>query len=433
MLETIDISGIGSQMQGVGRLRDGRVAFVPFVLPGERVHAEFEDAASGRFVWGVYREVPSAAPERVRPDCPYYGTCGGCQTRHMTYAASLRFKRQIVTDALTRIGGFDDVQVRETIAPDNPLRARNKAEYPISGETIGAYAEKSHRILPLEDCLLQAEASALALRETARALHEGRLGREMRFLVTRVSCRGEMMLTLSGMSAQPAGMRFLSELSGVKSVWYCRLAQRPKHALDGVCTHVSGERTLTETLLGLRFSVSPQSFFQVNAQQAERLYGAALEAAGLSEPGEKRVLDAYCGAGTITLAAAGRCREALGVEIVPQAVRDAKENARANGLSDRARFLTGDAAQVIPRRISAGERFDAILLDPPRRGAEEALLTAIADARPERIAYVSCDPGTLARDLKRLAARGYRIAWAQPVDMFPFTSHVETVAAMVRT
>ena len=145
------------------------------------------------------------------------------------------------------------------------------------------------------------------------------------------------------------------------------------------------------------------------------------------------MLDAYCGAGTITLAAAGRCREALGVEIVPQAVRDAKENARANGLSDRARFLTGDAAQVIPRRISAGERFDAILLDPPRRGAEEALLTAIADARPERIAYVSCDPGTLARDLKRLAARGYRIAWAQPVDMFPFTSHVETVAAMVRT
>ncbi len=216
----------------------------------------------------------------------------------------------------------------------------------------------------------------------------------------------------------------------MRSIYHCALKKRPAHALDGLCTRVWGAETITETLCDLNFQISPQTFFQVNTPQAERLYDLALEAAGLRP--DSRVLDAYCGCGTITLAAARRAGHVLGVEIVPPAISDAKRNASANGLRGKADFVCADAAQEIPRRIKAGEKFDSIIVDPPRKGCDPALIESLIQTQVPRISYVSCDPGTLARDVKLLCAGGYSLEWATPVDMFPGTMHVETVVLLSR-
>lgn len=438
-MEEILIHGAGSELQGVGRMADGRAAFVPAALPGERVRVEVTKNAQ-RFCEARLVDVLFASEARRTPDCPHYGRCGGCQARHMNYEETLKLKRQRVTDALTRIGGVQQPEVRPTIGCAQPNRARNKAEFPIGrnekGEfVIGAYASGSHRVVALQDCLLQKEPAARALRWFAQRLKTLKCASHLTALVTRVNREGMLMATICAdapvipelQALVPEMTRALPEL---KSVYFLKQNRRPAHALDGVCTLLWGEKTLEDTLLGLRFELSPQSFFQVNPEQTEILYEHALRAAGLSEECDARVLDAYCGAGTITLAAARRTKFAVGVEIVAPAIADAKRNARTNGLESRVRFLCADAAQAIPSLIASGERFDAAILDPPRKGADEALLKSLAKAQIPRIAYVSCDPATLARDVKRLSESGYRLQWAQPVDMFPWTGHVETVCLL---
>jgi len=419
-METIGIKGIGSELQGVGRLRDGRAAFVPFSIPGEVVEVEVERDC-GRYVEARAVRIVEPSPARVEPDCPTYGLCGGCQARHMAYPESLVLKRQRVEDALKRLGGFEAPDVRATIGIEDPLRARNKAEYAIADGKIGAFRLDSREIVPLSDCLLQRPESAAALKRLSGVNLEG-----LRFAVTRVNRAGELMLTLSGDGDRPP----FSAFPGAKSLYYCKLKPRPQHALDGECRHVAGAERLEEVLLGFRFSLHPQSFFQVNVDQAERMYAIALDALELR--GDETVLDAYAGAGTITLAAAQRAKAAVGVEISKPAVDDAKESARRNGLSDRARFALGDAAVEIPKLAKGGARFDAAILDPPRRGADARVLDELVRLSPARIAYISCDPGTLARDLKKLAEGGYALQWAQPVDMFAYTGHVETVCLMSR-
>ena len=416
-MESIEITGIGSDLQGVGRLADGRAVFVPGALPGERVEIEIVKDG-GRFCEASLCAVLEPSADRLESPCPHAGRCGGCQARHMRYEKSLALKRQVVYDALSRIGGVADPVVRETLGCASPLRTRNKAEYPIAWQdgrpVIGVYAGGSREIIPLEDCLLQAGPSVLALRWFSAHLSGIPGSRQLRFLVTRVNRAGELMLILCGDAPILGEIEKLSPalhvaLPMLKSLWYCQLNRRFTHALDGRCTRVSGVAVLEETLLGLRFEISPQSFFQVNPPQAEVLYAQALEAAGL-EPGcGLRVLDAYCGAGTITLAAARLSKSAVGIEIVTPAIENAKKNAAVNGLKDRARFICGDAAREIPRLLARGERFDAAILDPPRKGADAALLDALIAAGIPRIAYVSCNPATLARDVKRLAAGGYHL------------------------
>ncbi len=452
-MERIRITGAGSELQGVGRLSDGRAVFVPGALPGEEVEIEISREAR-RFCEGRLLRVLEVSPERVEPACPHAGSCGGCAARHMRYGATLRMKRQRVVDALERIGGVSAPLVFETIGCAEPERCRNKAEYGVEAHNsqvrVGPMEGRSHRVLPVSDCLLQTPQSVRALRWLTAHLAEYDCAPRIRDLVTRTSRAGELAVVLSGVGRSQGDARDLAEamrrdLPELISVHYCALKPRPAHALDGECAHVLGARTMTDALLGLSFELSPQSFFQVNPPQAEALYRRALEAIGLGEEasGELasprarraegaplRVLDAYCGAGTITLAAAARGAQCTGVEIVAPAVENARRNAERNGLSGRARFLCGDAAREIPRLIAGGERFDAAILDPPRRGAEAALLNALAEAEIPRLAYVSCDPGTLARDVKLLTGRGYALRWAQPVDMFPWTGHVETVALL---
>ena len=440
MMEKVNIHGVGSEMQGVGRLADGRAVFVPGALPGEQVEIEITRDAQ-RFCEAKLLRVAEASPERIQPTCAYYGSCGGCSARHMNYEYSLQLKRQRVYDALSRIGGVEKPTVFETIGCKEVERSRNKAEYAVemrNGKiSIGCFAAKSHRVIPIEDCLLQKEESIRLMRWLQENLVSYGCASRIRYLVTRVNRAGEMCAVLSADAPVQGEIKRMSAammqaVPEVKSLYFCKLKMRPSHALDGECTHIAGEKTMHDTLMGLDFELSPQSFFQVNPVQAEVLYKKALEDADLPGSEDKRILDAYCGAGTITLSAAKYAKSALGVEIVPPAIENAKRNARRNGLDGKAKFVCADAAREIPKRIAAGERFDAAIVDPPRKGVEAALLHAMADAKIPVISYVSCNPSTLARDVKILTERGYHLSWAQPVDMFPWTEHVECACRLTR-
>ena len=439
-MERVEITGIGSQLQGVGRLADGHAAFVPGAIPGEVVDVRIE-REKGRFCEASLCAVWAPSPDRIAPACPHAGVCGGCQGRHIRYERTLALKRQIVADALRRIGGIESPEVLETIGCDAPERCRNKAEYPIAMQdgrpVIGMHEAASSRVVPIDDCLLQAPQSARALRWFAERLPALSCAGHLKYLVTRVNRAGELMLVICGdapVQSEILGLlkALQAALPALDSLWFCQLNRRAAHALDGRCVKLWGADALDETLLGLEFDISPQSFFQVNPAQTEKLYAAALDAAGVAPGCGLNVLDAYCGAGTITLAAARHARRATGIEIVAPAVDDAKQNALRNGLADNTRFFCADAAREIPRLLARGERFDAAILDPPRKGCDAALLRALIDARIPTLACVSCNPATLARDVKLLAAGGYQLRWARPVDMFPWTGHVETVVKLTR-
>lgn len=439
-MERIEITGVGSELQGVGRLADGKTAFVPGAIPGETVDIEIV-RDKGRFCEASLCAVAIPSPDRILPACPNAGICGGCQARHMRYGATLELKRRVVIDALSRIGGIEAPRVLGALGCDAPDRARNKAEYPIALQdgamVIGARERGGRRVVPLTECLSQSEASVRALRWFAERLNAMPGAAHLKYLVTRSNRRGELMAVLCADAPVQAALASLGsalhgDLPELKSLWLCHLNRRPAHALDGRCVRLFGAEALSETLLDLSFTVSPQSFFQVNPRQTEALYTAALEAAGIAPGCGLNVLDAYCGAGTITLAAARWARFATGIELVPPAIEDAKRNARRNGLADKARFICADAAREIPRLLARGERFDAAILDPPRKGADAALLAALARAAIPVISYVSCNPATLARDVKLLRETGYALEWARPVDMFPWTGHVESVVKLTR-
>ena len=417
---------------------DGRAAFVPGAIPGEVVGIEITQE-KGRFCEASLSAVLEPSPDRAEAACPHAGACGGCQGRHMAYGLTLELKRQIVYDALTRLGGVEAPDVRETLGCDAPERYRNKAEYPIAWQdgrpVIGMHATASSRVVPIDDCLLQAPQSNQALRWFAARLPALPCARQLKYLVTRVNRAGELMLVVcADAPVRPEIEKLIpvlkSDLPELKSLWFCQLNRRPAHALDGRCARLWGAEALKETLLGLEFEVSPQSFFQVNPVQTERLYACALDAAGIGPGCGLNILDAYCGAGTITLSAARQAKSALGIEIVAPAIADAKRNAQRHGLAGRTRFICGDAAREIPRLLARGERFDAAILDPPRKGCDAALLKALIAAEIPVLSYVSCNPATLARDVKLLSAGGYKLEWARPVDMFAWTGHVETVCRL---
>ena len=422
----IHITGSGSELQGVGRLSDGRAVFVPGALPGEDVEIEITELKD-RFAKGALKKVLTPSTDRVTPDCPYYGSCGGCAARHMNYDCALRLKREKVYNALTRIGGLKDPVVEDTLPSPLVSGYRNKAEFARDNGRVGVFEEGSHSVIDVDSCLLQDE-KANALLGYLKA-NIGKL--PVRYIVTRVNSACEVMLTLS--LSYPTDISDLAksvteQFDFVKSVYACRLSLRPAHALDGPCTLVTGKETLTETLCGLTFSVSPRSFFQVNRLQAERLYDTAISMAGLT--GTENVCDIYCGAGTISLCAAKSAAHVTGIEIVPDAIRDAKENAKHNHLPNTT-FLCGDAAKLYPA-LSKKTPFDTVITDPPRAGMDKAVVDALLANPPKRIVYVSCDPGTLARDIKRLTTDGtFRMEKAVPADMFPGTHHVETVCSLV--
>ena len=434
---TARIEGYSSEGLGIARI-DGQVVFVHGAVRGELcrvlVMKVLKNAAFGKVT-----ELLEPSPERREPDCPYYGRCGGCDFRHLSYREELWAKRQRVQDALTRLGG-SDVEVEEILGAADPLYYRNKSQYPVSAGKVGFYRARTHDVVDIEHCLIQkpqADAAAAALRDYLRDFavpsYDEKTGRGLlRHLYVRTNRRGESLVCVL---ANGERLPHEEELVG-------RLRRAVPDCVGvvlGVNTRrgntILGERyrtlwgadTLEDELCGLTFRLSVPSFYQVNRDQAEVLYRKAVEYAGLT--GGELVVDLYCGAGTITQVMAGGAGRVIGAEIVPEAIEDARENACRNGI-ENVEFFCGDAAQLAADFAGRGLRPDVICVDPPRKGLAPGVIAAAAQMAPQRVVYVSCDPGTLGRDVKRFAEYGYRVQRAAACDLFPGTRHVETVVLL---
>ena len=434
----LTVDSFGAQGEGVARY-EGMPVFIPLALPGERVRALIVKVEK-RYAFGKVLAVLAAAPQRVQPPCPYYPRCGGCACQHMDYAAQLDFKRAQVENCMRHIAGLE-VPVAPVLGMETPWHYRNKIAMPVAGTAqkpqIGYYAPRSHRVIDVERCLLAQDASERACAAVRRWMiaegiapyqeetHTGVL----RHVMTRVSRRGQLMLVLViNAKRLPHADSLLALLQNdvPELISLCvSVHMKPGNVILGeTCQTIWGADRLEDTLCGNRFFLSPLSFFQINPQQTERLYRAALDFAALT--GRERVADLYCGAGTISLMLARGAAHVTGIEIVPDAIRDARKNAEINGVSN-ADFLCAPAEEALPRLVAQGLRPDVIVLDPPRKGADAAVLQAILRCAPPRVVYVSCNPATQARDARILCEGGYRAAACQPVDMFCQTAGVETV------
>ena len=413
------ITGLTHQGAGVCR-SGGRAVFVAGALPEELWQVRIVKATRTA-VWGRGEALLEPSPLRQEPVCPHFGRCGGCAAMHMDYALELRFKLEWVLGAETTEG------------------YRNKAVYNFApGPVCGFYRPRSHQVIPVERCLLQPEVfdrAAGALlewmkRENILAYDETTGRGLIRHLFLRKTSTHFAACIVAAGDMVPGAVEALRgacpELTGVL---LCKNSRPGNVILDGPVRLLWGCSTVEETVCGAALELSPLTFFQVNTAQAERLYALAGQYA---EPAGKTVLDLYCGAGAIGLAAARDAARLIGSDIVPDAVANARRNAAKNGVMN-AEYIRGDAAAVAAKLAADGLRPDVIITDPPRKGMDEAVLTAIAAMGPARLVYVSCDPGTLARDLKRLAELGYTAEKCAAVDMFPRTYHVETVALMTRT
>ena len=437
---TVTVERFGGEM-GIAHL-DGLTMFVQGALPGETVTARAQKVEKTHAFLKTLR-VLTPSESRVTPPCPYYEKCGGCVCQHMTYEASLSMKRERVRDALSRIGGLD-VAVQPVIGMDDPWHYRNKTALPVGGEKgapqIGFYAPRSHRIIDIDGCLIAKkesdEVSAILRRWMEKfeiePYHEETRTGLIRHVMSRVSRSGQVMAVVVATAASLPHERELTAMlrAGVPGLCslYLNINRRGDNVILGPESRLLyGEERLQDTLCGLQYALSPQSFFQVNPIQTEKLYQTAVDFAGLT--GSELVADLYCGAGTISLLLARHAKKVVGIEIVPQAIRDAEENARVNGVSN-AEFHAAAAEDLLPQMVAQGLRPDVIVLDPPRKGCEEPVLRAIAAAAPRRVVYVSCDPATLARDAKILCANGYQADQCQPVDMFCWTGHCETVCLL---
>ena len=437
---TAEITGYTSEGLGVALL-DGQVGFVHGGVRGERCTVPILRVQT-QVAFAKVRAVLASAPGRQAADCPHYPSCGGCAFRHVTYQEELEAKRQRVEDALRRVGGAD-IAVSEILPSPQTLRYRNKGQFPVGpGGEIGFYRARSHQVIPVSDCLLQHPAAnriAGALREYMRTFrvpgYDERTGEGLvRHLYVRTSVAGEALVCVVVNGERLPHEEELAE--GIRRAWpdtagvVLNTNKRNTNVILGEQYRTLwGTDRLEDTLCGLHFSLSIPSFYQVNRDQAERLYAKAMALAGLT--GRETVLDLYCGTGTITLAMAGRARRVIGAEIVAPAIEDARRNAAANGITN-AEFFCGDAGEVAARLAVEDLRPDVITVDPPRKGLGEDVVAAIARMAPERVVYVSCDPATLGRDVKRFVAAGYRLREAAAVDMFPRTAHVETAALLER-
>ena len=430
----------GQDAQGVCR-QDGIAVFVPGLLPGERARVRIVKPEK-RYAFGRIEELLEKSPNRAEPFCPIYKRCGGCVCQHMTYETSLAFKRRQVQDLLERVGGLS-IEVPPVLGMAHPFGYRNKGAYPVAQvggvPACGFFAPRSHDLIPLPQngCAIQGEDSAKAtqavlawMRQNNVPAYDELTGRGLvRHIMTRSTTHGELMVVLVVTRADIPKAGQLIELlkaavSGLCSICLSINSRRTNVILGTDIRILWGKGTMEDTLCGLRFSVSPLSFFQVNPAQTEKLYGLALEYAGLT--GSETVVDAYCGAGTISLLLAQKAKKVIGIEIVPEAIQNANENAVRNHI-ENAEFHVGATEDLLPRLIADGLRPDVIVLDPPRKGCEPAVLDAIIAAAPKRVVYVSCGAPTLARDAKLLVEGGYTAEKVQCVDMFCWTGAVETV------
>ena len=436
---TTHIQGYSSEGHGVCRINE-RAVFVPGTIRGEGWRVKILKVTKS-VAYGKAEELLLEAAARISPDCPVYPRCGGCALRHMSYDEECSFKRTRVNDALARIGGLS-LEVEEIRGAREITEYRNKAIYALgngeNGVVNGYFRARSHDIIPVSRCLLvpeSADAATQAVLDWMRenrvpAYNEQRCSGLVRHVFVRAAQDGSVLLCLVSAGEIPNSYALVeavrSAVPGLTGVVLNINKTRGNTVLAGRFKKLWGNDFVFERLCGLEFRLSPASFFQINTEQAQVLYDLARE---FAEPADKNVLDLYCGTGTIGLSMAREARRITGAEIVEEAVKDARENARRNGI-ENAEFILGDALDCARELAARGERPDVIIVDPPRKGLAPGVCEAIAEMSPERVVYVSCDPGTLARDLKIFTGLGYETRRTVAVDMFPRTAHVETVVLL---
>ena len=449
----IHIDDFTKNGEGIGHT-EGYTLFVKDAVIGDTVRAVVTRPKK-HYAYAKALEITDPSPDRVPAVCPEARRCGGCTLQEYRYEAQLQWKQAYVAQTLRKIGGLEGTEVRETLGMERPLRYRNKAQYPVGrvrtpgGGTeteAGFYAGHTHYLIPVRDCLLTDAKNEAILATIIRHMRECHAepydemsgkGLLRHILIRKGMHSGEILvcMVVNGRSVPEA--RKLAEavltVKGVKSV-SLNVNTRPGNVILGdEIIPLSGDPWICDTLGGLVFRISPKSFYQVNPVQTEVLYSEVKKAAALS--GKEIVYDLYCGIGTISLYLAAEAAEVYGVEIVPQAIQDAKVNAELNRIRN-AYFYTGAAEDLVVKGLFKegvpAPKPDVVVVDPPRKGCDVRLLDTILKLNPERIVYVSCDPATLARDLKHLTEGGYRVRYAQPVDMFPQTCHVETICLLTR-
>ena len=441
----IEITGQTHEGLGVGRV-DGMAVFVQGAIAGEKVVAKIIKVMKNYAVARI-ESFMERSPDRAEPFCPVYKRCGGCNLQHMTYERTLQFKRQVVIDNLERIGGLEGIQVEPVIGMETPKRYRNKAQYPVgmgkNGPIAGFFAPRSHEIIQAEECGIQHPSSDLAKNTVLEFIKADRIPVYdeithkglIRHVVVKVGfMTGEVMVILVSTGPNiPKKDKLVSLLKeripGLASI-VVNVNDKPGNVILGSKNiTLYGKDTIEDKLGDLLFEISPLSFYQVNPEQTLVLYNKAVEYAGLT--GEETVFDLYCGIGTISLFAAGKAKKVIGVESVPEAVEAARRNAERNRINN-AEFYCGNAEEVVPELYRQGMQADVVIVDPPRKGCDEVLLKTLIDMAPQRIVYVSCNPSTLARDMKVLHGSGYEPQKVQPVDMFPWTNHVEAIILLQR-
>ncbi len=440
---TLKIDGMTAEGAGVAH-HDGLAVFVQNTAVGDEIEAHIIKAKKN-YAIGKINKLIRPSKDRIEPDCEVAGRCGGCCFRHINYAAELKIKQQRVEDAFKRIGHLN-VDIDEIEASPITDSYRNKAQYPVGRDTrdnsplIGFYAFNSHRIVPFKECKLQSPVFKDILDIFENWMEENNVsvydelketGLLRHLYIRRAYFTGEVMVcvVINGDNI-PFCNALLDELKagipGFKTLVINKNRAKTNVILGPECKVVFGDGYIHDNLLGCKFRISPLSFYQVNSVQCENLYFKAMEFAGLT--GKEVVLDLYCGTGTIGLTMARSAGKLIGVEIVPQAVEDAKLNAKENGITN-AEFYCGDAAVIVENfKISP----DVIIVDPPRKGLDEKLIHTIDNMAPRRIVYISCDPATLARDCASFNKLGWNIERVSPFDMFPRTAHVETVVLMTQ-
>ncbi len=436
------IDDIGNDGEGIGKI-EGFTVFVKDALPQEKVSVKIVKVKKN-FAYGRLMEIIEPSENRVQPKCGVYKRCGGCSLQHLSYEAQLDFKTKKVYDALTRIGGFKNPTVERAVGMDNPFYYRNKAQFPVgkdkNGVKIGFYAPRSHDIVDVEECIIQNKINRQIndiircfITEEGIEPYDESTGRGLlRHIVTRVGfVTGEVLvcLVVNGRKIPSSEklVKKLRDIKGVKGIVLNVNTKKTNVILGDEIIVLWGQNFITDYIGNVKFEVSIKSFYQVNPLQTKVLYEKALELAGLS--GDENVLDLYCGIGTISLFLAQKAKNVIGIEIVEQAVKDAERNAEINGFKN-ARFIAGSAEEVIPDIYKNGFKPDLIVVDPPRKGCDSVVIDTIVKMSPQKVVYVSCDPSTLARDLKILCERGYKFDKVHVVDQFCHSTHVETVILM---
>lgn len=443
-----NIEALGYEGEGIAKI-EGYPVFIPGALIGEKVKVIITKVKKN-FAYGNLLEILEESDKRRIPDCRSYNVCGGCTAQHLSYEEQLDFKFSRVKDCIRKIGGLDDSIVKYPIGMENVYRYRNKVQFPVgmvNGKlSIGFFSEKSHEIIDMDTCLLQDEESEQIIAIIRKwmndysimpAKNDGKFFKKglIRHIVVRKAFNtNEIMVILVTTNKEIPYIEKLIETLNSKN---CAIRSIVQNINDKDTNLVMGEKCITlwgadyicDYIGKYKFNISPLSFFQVNPVQTEVLYNKALEYADLN--GDEVVFDAYCGTGTISLFLSQKAKMVYGVEIIPQAIDNAKVNAEINNVKN-AQFYVGKSEEIIPQLIKDGIIPDVIVVDPPRKGCDSKLLDALGKAKPRRIVYVSCDPSTLARDLKYLESHGYKTQEIQPVDMFPMTKHIENVAFLTK-